>query len=257
MPAEGIDLKLLRLLRGVRTWFAMRREPLVFTGDPDDALRQLGRSIRILAETTPQVGAQPGANRSATLASSLQIVTRRQIDDDWRTGPIMAVGDRVPQAVNAPVVDAATRDELAALASATPQALLTRPVPSSVLGRMARYATLLEWSRLARAAVEASVDIASRRDLQAKAVTSGSDLYINVMFRAFFPLPSPPVPPILSPGGVLSAGRDRDPLGPVRIPDPLQPARPIDPDGPIDPFPEPNPDDPRPRPRPIPTGDPA
>ena len=86
LPAEGIDLKLLRLLRGVRTWFAMRREPLVFTGDPDDALRQLGRSIRFLAETTPQVGAQPGPNRSATLASSLQIVTRRQIDDDWRTG---------------------------------------------------------------------------------------------------------------------------------------------------------------------------
>ena len=123
----------------------------------------------------------------------------------------MAVGDRVPQAVEAPVVDAATRDELTALASASPQALLARPVPSSVLARMARYATLLEWSRLARAAVEASVDIPSRRDLQAKARTSGSDIYINVMFRAFFPLPTPPVPPIPSTGGVLSTGRDRDP----------------------------------------------
>ena len=107
----------------------MRREPVVFTGEPDDALRQLGRSIRFLAETTPQVGSQPGPNRSATLEGTLQIVTRRQIED-WRTGPIMAVGDRVPQAVNAPVVDAATRDELAALAAATPQALLARPVPS-------------------------------------------------------------------------------------------------------------------------------
>ena len=158
----------------------------------------------------------------------------------------MAVGDRVPQAVNAPVVDAATRDELAALAAATPQALLTRPVPASVLARMARYATLLEWSRLARAAVEASVDIPSRRDLQARARTSGSDIYINVMVRAFFPLPTPPVPPISSTGGVLSTGRDRDPLEqvrpieplrPVRPLEPLQPLRPVDPDGPDDPLP--------------------
>jgi hypothetical protein len=77
------------------------------------------------------------------------------------------------------------------------------------------------------------------------------------MFRAFFPLPSPPVPPvpILSPGGALRAAIEIH-SGPVRIPDPLQPARLIDPDGPIDLFPEPDPDDPRPRPRPIPTGDP-
>ena len=113
-----------------------------------------------------------------------------------------------------PIVDAATRDELTALASASPQALLARPVPSSVLARMARYATLLEWSRLARAAIEASVDIPSRRDLQARARTSGSDIYINVMFRAFFPLPTPPVPPIDSTGGVLSTGRA--PVEPAR-----------------------------------------
>jgi hypothetical protein len=229
LPSEGIHLVVLRLLRAVRTWFAMRRQPLVFTGETDDALRQLGRSIRLLAETTPQVGAQPGPNRSATLASSLQIATRRQIDDDWRTGPIMAVGDREPKAVNAPVVDAATRDELAALAAAAAQGLLARPVPSSVLARTARYATLLEWSRLARAAVEASVDIASRRDLQARARTSGSDIYINVMFRAFFPLPTPPVPPISSTGGVLSTGRDREPLGTVRPLDPVLPSRPLEP----------------------------
>src|SRR6185436_3988947 len=113
--------------------------PLAFTGDTDDALRQLGRSIRLLAETTPQVGVQPGPNRFETLARSLQIATRRQIDDTWRTGPIMAVGDRVPQAVQAPIVDAATRDELAALASASPQVLMTRPVGTSVLARAARY----------------------------------------------------------------------------------------------------------------------
>ena len=90
------------------------------------------------------------------------------------------------------------------------------------------------------------MDIPSRRDLQAKARTSGSDIYINVMFRAFFPLPTPPVPPISSTGGVVSTGRDRDPLGqvrpieplgPVRPLEPLQPARPIDPDGPHRPVP--------------------
>ena len=149
-----------RLLRAVRTWFAMRRQPLVFTGETDDALRQLGRSIRLLRRDHA-AGRRSSRARTGppTLARSLQIATRRQIDDDWRTGPIMAVGDREPQAVQAPVVDAATRDELAALASASPQALLARPVPSSVLARTARHAALLEWSRLARAAVEASVDI--------------------------------------------------------------------------------------------------
>lgn len=250
LPDEGIDLTLLRLLRAVRTWFAMRREPLVFTGDSDDALRQLGRSIRVLAETTPQAAGQPGANRSATLAGTLQIVTRRQIDDDWRTGPILAVGDGVPQAVNAPIVDGATREELAALAAASPEALLARAVPSSLLARMARYATLLEWSRVARAAVNASVDILSNVDLHAKALGSGSEVYIDVMVGAFSPLPTPPVPPISS-GGVISA----DPLEPERPVDPLQPARPGDPAGPIDPLPEVEPE--RPRPNPLPIGQPA
>ena len=150
---------------------------------------------------------------------------------------------------NAPIVDAATRDELAALASASPQALLARPVPSSVLARMARYATLLEWSRLARAAVEASVDIPSRRDLAGQ----GADLGQRHLYqrrcsgrssrcrrrrsrrfhrpeacsrRAAIEIRLGPVRPI-------------EPLRPVRPLEPLQPARPIDPDGPIDPFPEP------------------
>ena len=115
---------------------------------------------------------------------------------------------------------------------------------------MARHATLLEWSRLARAAVEASVDIPSRRDLQAKARTSGSDIYINVMFRAFFPLPTPPVPPIPSTGVVLSTagrsaravGRDRRRWPAVAAPLEPRPARaPHRPRRPIDPFPDPEP----------------
>ena len=91
LPSEGIDVMVPRLLRAVRTWFAMRRQPLIFTGDPDDALRQLGRSIRLLAETTPQVPQQTDSNRAARLAGSLQIVTRRLIDDTWRTA---AIGQR-------------------------------------------------------------------------------------------------------------------------------------------------------------------
>jgi hypothetical protein len=77
-----------------------------------------------------------------------------------------------------------------------------------------------------------------------------------VIFRAFFPLPTPPVPPIDLTGGVLSSGRD--PIGAVRPLEPLQPVRPIDPNGPIDPFPEPeDPEDPEdPRPHPQPTGEP-
>ncbi len=190
--SEGIDPTVVRLLRATRTWFAMRRQPPVFIGDTDDALRQLGRSVALYAETTPQLAAQPEPNRFERLATTLQIATRRQIDDTWRTGPIVAVGDREPQPVAAPVVDAATRGELAALAAAGPQALLARPVPSSLLARMARHAALLEWNRVARAAVEASLDIASRRTLLVQARTSGSDVYLQVMVRAFSSLPLDP-----------------------------------------------------------------
>ena len=101
-------------------------------------------------------------------------------------------------------MDAATRDELAALASASPQALLARPVPSSVLARMAR--TRRSSNGAAWRAPRWRPRWTSRRAAtsQARARTSGSDIYINVMFRAFFPLPTPPVPPISSTGGVLS-----------------------------------------------------
>jgi hypothetical protein len=229
--SEGIDPMVVRLLRAARTWFAMRRQPPVFTGDTDDALRQLGRSIGLYAETTPQL-ASPASNRFERLAASLQIVTRRQIDDAWRTGPILAVGDREPQPVTARIVDEATRNELAALATVGPKALLARPVPSSVLARVARYATLLEWSRVARAAVDASVDVASRRDLQTKAKSSGSDVYLNVMIRAFSPLPTPPTHP--GPPVVLDATRhDAEPVAPLQPIDPgggsaPRPARDLD-----------------------------
>ena len=237
-PSEPIDIMVPRVLKAVRAWFAMRRSSTVFTGEPKDALRLLGRSTRLYAETTPQVAQQPGPNRSQSLARSLQIVTRGQIDDDWRTGAIMAVGDAVPQPIARPLVDAGTRDELAALAAASPQALLARPVPASVLGRLARQAALLEWSRLARSAINGSVDIPSRRDLQAQARTRGSDVYINALMRAFVQLPTPPVPPIVIDGTFNRRAIRR----PGEEPDP---------------FPEPEVDpDPDPHPHPEPEGEP-
>jgi hypothetical protein len=236
--SESIDTMVPRVLRAVRTWFAMKRQPIVFTDKDEDPLRLLGRSTRLYAETTPQVSQQPGPNRSETLARTLQIVTRRQIDDDWRTGPILAVGDRVPEAVARPMVDAETRAELTALAAASPQVLLARAVPTSVLGRLARQAALLEWSRLARAAIDASVDIPSRRDLQAKARANGSDVYISAMVRAFVQVPTSPITPVRP--TVIDGGFNRRAIrrpGEEPLPD-------VDPEPEIDPDPGPHPQPP-------------
>ena len=241
-PSEGIDPMLPRLLRAIRTWFAMRREPAIFNGSSEDALRQLGRSSRLYAETTPQNFRQSGENRSASLARSLAIASRNTIANTWRTGPILAVDDEVPQPVSRAFVDGATKDECAALATGTPRTIRLRPLPSSVLARMIRQATLLEWGRFAREVVERVVDIPSRQDLRQRAAAAGSDVYINVLLNAFSKLggvipPTGPVDPIRDVGRAVP----RQPIAPIRPRDPLEPPEPPEPPEPLPPRPPPPP----------------
>ena len=246
-PAEGIDAMLPRLLSTMRTWFAMRREPAVFNRSSEEALRQLGRSAHLYAETTPQNFVQSGANRSASLASSLAVASRNIIRDTWRTGPIFAVDDETPLPVTRAIADAQIRDECLALSTASPKAILSRPLPTSVLGRMIRQAALLEWSNFARQAIEASVDIPSRTDLRSKAAASGSDVYINVLANAFTPVVTvPPVGPIGPIRRESPADADR-----ARIVDALRP--PGEPPDPPEPPEPPDPPDPPPH---TPPGEP-
>ena len=182
---EGIDPQLVPLLRAARSWFAMFRQGIVFDGSSQDALLHLGRSTQLFAETTQQNASFTGLNRWATLAGSLARSTRNLIRDTWRNSHITGTVDGTPLPIARAIVDETTAAECAALAAALPGALHNRPLHSSVLGRMARQATLLEWSRLARAVCIASVDEASQVDLARRASRLGSQIYIDVLVKAF------------------------------------------------------------------------
>lgn len=232
LPAEGIDARLLPLLRAARAWFAMLRQSPVFEGSVETALRQLGRSMRLFAETTLQNPNHSGENRWASLAGSLARASRNTIRDTWRNSRIRATVEGEPQPVARPIVDEATAGELEALAAAAANEVLGRPVPTSVLGRMARQATLLEWSRLARAACEACVDEASRDALALRAAQGGSDVYITVLVQAFAPTRPGPIVPAPSIGIVRRQARAERRPGegePPELPEPPEPPEPPQP----------------------------
>jgi hypothetical protein len=250
-PGEAFDPRMLPLLRAARTWFAMRRQSHLFEGSSESALRQLGRSMHLFAETTQQVAGNTVANRWQTLARSLAVSSRNSIKDDWRNMRIIGTVDGVPVPVERVIVDETTATELGALATASPLALLQATPPASLLVRMARHATLLEWSRFARTAIEAVVDIASRRNLASKAQRDGSDIYIRVLADAF--RRRPPVEPTGPLRPIHDLGTTRAPASAPsevtrrRVGDTAEPPEP----------PEPPVHDPHPHPPLPPVGDPA
>jgi len=195
---EGIDPQLIPLLKAARSWFAMFRQGVVFDGSSQSALLHLGRSTELFAETTQQNASNNSPNRWTTLAGSLARSTRNQFPDNWRNARITGTIDATPLPIGRPIVDETTAAECAALAAALPAALLTRPVHSSVLGRMARQAALLEWTRVARAVCQAaSLDEASTLDLDRKEARLGSQVYLEVLVRAFTDTtPGPAAQPI-------------------------------------------------------------
>ena len=230
-PTDGIDPRLLPLLKAARSWWAMLRQPETYEGSPEEALRDLGRSTQLYAETVRQDGATGGQNRWASLASALAVATRNTIRDDWRTAAIRASVDGTPQPVTRVVVDPAIGATLATLASASPAAIRAAPLPESVLGRMARQAALLEWGRLARAVCDAALDAASITSLRRSAV-NGIQVYIAVLERA------------MSPGATTGTAGTIGPIGGVVTRGPGIDRLPISSDGPPDPRPDPTPEDP-------------
>jgi len=182
---DGIDPRLLPVLRASRSWFASLRQGDLFNGASEDALRHLGRSLRLFAETTRQSSSFTGANRWATLAASLAIASGNTIPNTWRNRRITGTVEGIPAPVARPIVDEAAAPDMAALASGLPGAILELPEPASVLGRIARHAALLEWSRFARGACEVIVDEASNVDLATRAARLGSDVYTRVLIQAF------------------------------------------------------------------------
>jgi len=226
-PEEGVDPRLVPLLRAARTWFAMLRQPAVFEGSAESALRFLGRSAHLFAETTTQNSMAVGDNRWQALAGSLARASGNTIRDTWRNGRVRGTVESLPQPVTRPIVDETTVAAIATLATALPKAILGTPEPSSVLGRMLRQAALLEWSRFARAVCEATLDEPSLDDLATKSMLGGSDVYIGAVVNAMTELPTHPVPPV-SGGGVLTRARriDDDGSGPAEPPDPDEPPPP-------------------------------
>ena len=240
---EGIDARLLPLLRAMRSWFAMKREGALFEGTAADALRHLARSMYLFAETTQQNASSTTPNRWEALAHALAVASRNTIRDTWRNSRITGTVEGAPRPVEQPVVDTSTATELASLATAAPAVILDGPQPASVLGRIARHAALLEWSRFARRAIEASVDIPSRRDLASRAAQSGSDLYIRVLTQAFLPIPPVLVRPTGPIGPVIGVRATRARRLDDDLPDLPEPG-PLDPRDPDRPPPPPPPGEP-------------
>ena len=227
-PAEGIDPRMLPLLKAARTWWFMLRQGEIYGGTSEEALRNLGRSTRLFAETTRQDAAAAGQNRWASLAGSLARASRNLIGDTWRTAPIRATVDGVPQPVARPVLDATTGATLALLATGSLSVIRSAPLPTCLFGRMARQATLLEWGRLARAVCEAALDAGSIASVRRRALTSGLDAYISVVIRAFStPIGPGTVGTIGTIGTIGTATVERSP-GADRLPVPH--ARPAGPD---------------------------
>jgi hypothetical protein len=254
---EGIDPKLVPLLKAARSWFAMLRQGVVFDGSSQEALLHLGRSTQLFAETTQQNASNNSPNRWTTLAGSLARSTRNQIRDTWRNARITGTIDGTPLPIARPLVDETTAAECGALAAALPGALVNRPLHSSVLGRMVRQAALLEWTRLARGVcLAASLDEASTLDLDRKEARLGGQVYLEVLVRAFADTTPGPVAPPIDRGVVIDRGVPR-PLQPRTAPRPAIPPELARRRDDIDPFPD-EPDEPtdpeRPH-RPLPEGD--
>jgi hypothetical protein len=179
-PADGIDAGLIPLLFAAHRWSRRIEPDELYAGTPEEALRYLGRSTRLFAETTTQTG--NGQNRWANLADTL--VRLDAFPNTWRTEAIRKTQDAQPRREPRPTVDAATAQDLRSIATAAPAALLSSALPSSILARMARQAALLEWGRFSRAVCDVALDALSKRSLIARARANGIDAYLTVIIDA-------------------------------------------------------------------------
>ena len=112
-------------------------------------------------------------------------------DFDWPTDAGIFDMDKIPPRA---LSDAATPAELQTLATTRPDAIRAAAPQSSVLSRIARYTTLLEWARFAQAVGEAALQGTAFLDGARSAAAANRAVWLDLLLYAFNPVGQPPVP---------------------------------------------------------------
>lgn len=112
-------------------------------------------------------------------------------DYDWPTAGGIFEMDKIPARA---LSDAATPAELRTLVTSRPDAIQAAAPPNSVLSRIARYTTLLEWARFARAVGEAALQGTAFLDGARSAAAADRAVWLDLLLHAFNPVGQPPVP---------------------------------------------------------------
>lgn len=99
--------------------------------------------------------------------------------------------DRIPPR---PLTDAATPAQLQTLATSRPDAIQAAAPLSSVLSRIARYTTLLEWAKFARTVGEVALQGTTFLDGARTAAAANRAVWLDLLLYAFNPVGPPPVP---------------------------------------------------------------
>ena len=112
-------------------------------------------------------------------------------DFDWPTDAGIFDMDEIPPRA---LSDSATPADLQTLATTRPDAIRAAAPQSSVLSRIARYATLLEWARFAQAVGEAALQGTAFLDGARSAAAANRAVWLDLLLYAFNPVGQPPVP---------------------------------------------------------------
>lgn len=117
----------------------------------------------------------------------------KNLDGDWIYPPGTSIlnFDEIPARA---LGDAATPAALTALSTARPDTLRAAAADGSVLTKMIRYATLLEWVVLARTVGEAALQGTAFLDGARAAAATNRALWLDLLLHAFTPSGAPPFP---------------------------------------------------------------
>jgi hypothetical protein len=155
-----------------------------------------------------EVQLAPGNPSFSTWGSAAAWLSQRSngaIPSTWVDGPLenldgywnlpasttLATIDGVP---TRPLSDAGTPAALGSLATTRPDAIRAGAPQSSVLTRIARYATLLEWALFARTVGEAALQGTQFLDGARAAASANRALWLDLLLYAFNPVGTPPFP---------------------------------------------------------------
>ncbi|MFI6272795.1 hypothetical protein [Micromonospora zamorensis] len=198
--AENMEPNLLTLIRtiphvmdGTHAVAGRPGEILTFTGRPTTFVEALmAPGTPLFSEWVSDahwLNEHSGGALPATWADG--VLSKLDGDYNWPTDGGIFDMDKIPPRG---LGDAATPAELQTLAAARPDAIRAAAPQSSVLSRIARYTTLLEWAQFARTAGEATLQGTAFLDGARSAAAANRAVWLDLLLYCFNPAGQPPVP---------------------------------------------------------------